>query len=289
MVYHSERIVAILLFSVLLTTGCFRNRIVLPPISDNNTGKYTYGRFVWHDLLTDEVGKAKTFYESIFSWEFKGRGGNDAPYLTAYLENMPVAGIVKSDRLEPDMSESRWIGYISVPDVQKTAGLILSSQGIIFVSPLEMSRRGIVALAGDPWGGYFGLITSSDGDPNESGIIANGWYWNELFTPDPDTAAVFYGSVFNLKSETVKESGLNEHILLKYGNESSAGIQYMTRSSNQSLWIPYIRVADIKSTINRISASGGQILYQQKNAADRGSAAVITDPTGAVLGIQESP
>lgn len=283
MVYHSERILAILLFSVLLTTGCFRNRIVLPPISDNNTGKYTYGRFVWHDLLTDEVGKAKTFYESIFSWEFKGRGGKDAPYLTAYLENMPVAGIVKSDRLEPDMSESRWIGYISVPDVQKTAGLILSSQGIIFVSPLEMPRRGIIALAGDPWGGYFGLIRSSWGDPEGPGPQENGWYWNELLTAGPDTAAAFYRSVFNLKSETSKDAGINEQILLKYGSNSSAGIRYMPRSGNRPLWVSYLHVANLNSTIERISTSGGKILYMQ----EKSRAAIITDPTGAVVGIQE--
>ena len=99
----------LILCGLLFVSSCMRNRIWVPPITENPTGVYNPGEFVWHDLLTDDVPAAKRFYQEVFDWEFRGRGGDGAPYLTAYHNDLPVAGLVKSDRLEADRSESRWI------------------------------------------------------------------------------------------------------------------------------------------------------------------------------------
>ena len=262
-----------------------RNRIFVPAVSGDATGKYTFGRFIWHDLLTDDVASAREFYRALFGWEFKGRGGDDAPYLTAYMDDIPVAGIVKSDPLESGKSESRWIGYISVADINHSVGQILSLQGIVFMPPRELSERGMVALAGDPRGAYFGLITTREGDPEEGEVPLNGWLWNELMSTDPDTVVDFYRAVFDY----IPEKNNENYILLKTGNKEQAGITQISIDHDTAVWLPYLRVADLTQVLTRAESLGGKTIFDPRIQSSKRSAAVLADPTGAIFGVQEWP
>ncbi len=278
-----------MLTGFIALTACMRNRITVPPVTENKTGIFTYGKFIWHDLLTDDPSAARKFYQSLFAWEFKGRGGDDAPYLTAYNGDVPVCGIVKSDRLESDRSESRWIGYISVPDVQQTAGAILRHQGILFVLPRELSDRGIVALAGDPWGANFGVINTWDGDPEEKEPQLNEWLWDELLTAFPDSIAGFYQEVFKYTREVKKIEGENGYSILKSKDVDCAGISHAANINMSPFWLSYIRVDNINTIMDRSQTLGGKIIYVSKTRSGKTSAVIIADPTGAVFGVQEWP
>ncbi len=281
--------ILILVTGILLQTACMRNRITVPSVTEDATEKYTYGRFIWHDLLTDDVTGAKKFYQTLFEWEFRGRGGDDAPYLTAFKSDAPVCGIVKSDRLENDRSEARWIGYVSVPDVQRAVGQVLSQQGIIFVPPRELSERGIVALAGDPWGAYFGLISTWEGDPEEKEPEVYGWMWNELLFAEPDTMSGFYEKVFNYNREDHLTDGAYDYTVLKSGANERAGISGLPNKNYAPMWVSFIRVEDLNTVIDQAQRIGGRILYRPAENSGIRSAAIIADPTGAVFGIQEWP
>jgi predicted enzyme related to lactoylglutathione lyase len=274
---------------MMLLTACMRNRITVPSVTENATGKFTYGRFIWHDLLTDDVATAKKFYQSLFGWEFKGRGGDEAPYLTAYNNNAPVCGIVKSDRLENDRSESRWIGYVSVPDVQRTVDQILLLQGIIFIPPRELSERGMVALAGDPWGAHFGVLTTWAGDPEEKEPEIHGWMWNELMVSAPDSMAVFYEEVFNYTLQENPADDKHYYMVLRSGDQEMAGISRLANKNNAPMWVSFIRVEELNTVIDQAQRIGGRILYRPAENSEISSAAIIADPTGAVFGIQEWP
>ena len=41
------------------------------------------GKFVWHDLITDDIGAARRFYAGLFGWEFENstRPGSKEPYV----------------------------------------------------------------------------------------------------------------------------------------------------------------------------------------------------------------
>jgi len=289
MLNRLEKQLFILLTCFIALTACMRDRITVPPVTENRTGTYSYGKFIWHDLLTDDLAAARNFYQSLFAWEFKGRGGDDAPYLTAYNGDIPVCGIVKSDRLESDRSESRWIGYISVPDVQQSAGTILRMQGIIFVLPRELSDRGIVALAGDPWGANFGLIKTWDGDPEEKEPQINDWLWDELLTASPDSMAGFYQEVFKYTRDVNKIESENKYTILKSKSGVCAGISHLTNINMSPFWLSYIRVENINTIMDRSQTLGGKIIHVSKAGPDKTSAAIIADPTGAIFGVQEWP
>ena len=53
------------------------------------------GKFVWHDLITDDVGAARGFYGGLFGWDFEdttGPRGTDYTVITA--SGRYVGGIV---------------------------------------------------------------------------------------------------------------------------------------------------------------------------------------------------
>jgi predicted enzyme related to lactoylglutathione lyase len=52
-------------------------------------------------------------------------------------------------------------------------------------------------------------------------------------------------------------------------------------------WVAYIRVADVDAAVNKIKALGGYVLMAPTMAIRNGTAAVITDPSGAAYVLQE--
>ena len=78
---------------------------------------HTPGRFVWYDLVTDDVAAASTFYGELFGWEFEEIPGHRNPFVLIRLDGVPIGGLVQLDRENPDSTESQWIGSLSVTNV----------------------------------------------------------------------------------------------------------------------------------------------------------------------------
>jgi len=62
-----SRIVYLLITIILMVTfiSCSGSRIVIPAITDIPTENYHTGKFVWHDLITDQVPAVKEFYNQL--------------------------------------------------------------------------------------------------------------------------------------------------------------------------------------------------------------------------------
>ena len=82
------------------------------------------------------------------------------------LEGRPVGGMVRVDRAEGDSSRTQWIASLSVTDVDAAAALLESRGGTIFAGPVDVPRRGRVAVVADPQGGIFALVRTPEGDPS---------------------------------------------------------------------------------------------------------------------------
>jgi len=75
------------------------------------------GKFVWHDLITDDVDQAKRFYGGLMGWSFEdATRPNGGDYTLILSGDRLVGGIVQLD--DPaGMEYSRWLGYLSVANV----------------------------------------------------------------------------------------------------------------------------------------------------------------------------
>jgi uncharacterized protein len=283
------RSLIIFVLSLTLLVACGRNSVRVPTITDDRDGNYLYGKFVWHDLVTDDVPAARDFYGKLFDWEFKGRGGDGAPYLTAVKDDVPLAGIVKADRLQEQVNESRWIGYISVPDVDKVASLILNSGGLIYRAPMELEVRGPQAIVGDNKGAAFGIINANGGDPIDSEPKEGTWLWNELLTDAPENVTSFYASLAGYKVGRVSGENSKDYYIMSYEGKQRAGITSIPWENAKPNWLPYLMVNDLRAKISQAESLGARIIIAPDQNIQNGNIAILADPTGAVFGLQNWP
>ena len=75
---HSMTVGLVMVLTLLLLSGCAAGKksssLVLTPVTDTPTGIHHQGKFVWNDLLTDDVETAREFYGQLFGWTFTQQG-----------------------------------------------------------------------------------------------------------------------------------------------------------------------------------------------------------------------
>jgi predicted enzyme related to lactoylglutathione lyase len=52
-------------------------------------------------------------------------------------------------------------------------------------------------------------------------------------------------------------------------------------------WLPMLRVADVNAMVTRTVALGGRVILAPRADIRNGTVAIIADPTGAALALQE--
>ena len=98
----------------------------LPPLTTVSGSPRLPGKFVWADLVTDDVAAARKFYGALFGWTFRDTGG----YLLAANDERPLCGLFQRPRPagRPE-AKPRWFGYISVASVEKAQRTVTAAVG----------------------------------------------------------------------------------------------------------------------------------------------------------------
>jgi predicted enzyme related to lactoylglutathione lyase len=195
--------------------------------------------------------------------------------------------MLELERDNPDSSESQWIGSLSVTDVDAAAQLFQSRGGTVLGGPADVDRRGRVAVVSDPQGAVLALVRTEDGDPPEREPGMDDWLWQELWTTDGPTALTFYRDMAGYSAETVEVEAGAYHVLQRDG-QSYAGLAQLPWDSVPPRWLPYVRVDDARLVAGRVEALGGRVVLSPDQIR-RGTAAVIEDPTGGILAVQQWP
>lgn len=246
------------------------------------------GKFVWHDLITDDPATASRFYGQLFGWTFEEavRPGGGS-YLLIRSGSRYVAGMVQLDD-PPDGAEySRWLGYLSVANVDAAVKQTLAAGGAALREPRQIGQVGRAAVIRDPQGAVLGLLRSQHGDPDDSmpaspGVIA----WNELLAGDDAAAAGFYRALGNYDTRRVERRG-GDYFLLSDGQRERAGILQNPFDEAPPAWLTHFFVADVAAASRRTEALGGTVLLAPSPDFRDGSVALIADPTGAILVLSE--
>lgn len=259
-----------------------------PPMKmDPEVADHTPGRFVWYDLVTNDVRAAQVFYGQLFGWEFEDVPEHPGEFVLIRHDGIPIGGLVFSEREQPDSSQSRWIGSVSVTDVDAAVKVVRDRGGKVLGGPTDIPLRGRVAVVADPQGAILALMRTKNGDPAERDPEVNDWLWQELWTTDDDAALEFYQELMGYRHETVAVEAGAYHVLQRNGR-SYAGLARLPWDSVPPTWLPYIRVNDPRDIAARVEALGGRVVLSPDQIRD-GHAAVIEDPTGGVLAVQQWP
>jgi hypothetical protein len=106
----------------------------------------------------------------------------------------------------------------------------------------------------------------------------------ELETTDPDQAKTFYGKLFDWKLEDMPGSG-GAYTLIQVGERTAGGIMKHPVPGAPSLWLPYVLVDDIRTSTEKARSLGASVLKDVTEVTGMGWFSIISDPTGAIIGL----
>lgn len=286
---RTRRVAALSALVVFLCVSCgCTSRVRVPQLAPGGSASHL-GKFVWHELITNDPRAAERFYGGLFGWTFERLPGGDGIYTVVASNGKPIGGIVDGRMLERPPTASYWLGSISIADVERGAEAVRSGGGRVFEGPKKKRRQGRFAVVGDPQGAVFALLRSSAGDPADGEPALNAWFWDELATQDPDASAAFYRALLGYEIERFGGTGVGSYLALRRDGVVRAGVIENPFDQVGSRWIPYIRVADPADIVARVASLGGSILVPPSSELRNGSIAFIQDPSNVPVGIQRWP
>jgi predicted enzyme related to lactoylglutathione lyase len=271
--------------------GCALATLGLFPTSVAAVDPPDPGRFVWHDLMAQDVAAARRFYSGLLGWQFESTIRGDRPYALARLGGEPVAGLVDVSSL-PDAAP-QWISFMAVADVDKTVGLVTSGGGKVLVGPREIASIARAAVVSDPQGAPLGvaqLHREIQGVVDPTRPVARRFFWHEYLAGDAARALEFYRGLAGYESAITDTRLEVEYHVLRTATRPRAGLFQLPASSVVlPTWLPYVLVDDPAAVAARASGLGGRILLPADPARRNGSLVVIADPGGAPLALQRYP
>jgi hypothetical protein len=142
----------------------------------------------------------------------------------------------------------------------------------------------------DPQGAILGLAKIAKGDPPDAGVVPEGSFlWMEYVAEDAPGAIAFYKDALGYSAERIDGGADVEYYALKAGDKPRAGLYARPWKEVRSNWLPYVRVADAAAAAKKAEALGGRILLAPKPEVRNGTLAIVTDPSGAALALQQWP
>jgi hypothetical protein len=252
-----------------------------PPIGV--PGQQHPGKFIWFDLVTDDLAAARDFYGAVFGWRFRAVADAPASYTVVEHAGRNIAGLFAHAPPAGATRTARWLPLIAVKDA--AARYVEAQGGSVIVPPATFAGRGTHVLFRDPQGAVFGVLASDSGDPADTPVDDGDFFWLDLLARDPRKAAEFYQGLAGYEV-SLREFGEGvTRAVLTSGGYARAGVALLPAAVKQPGWLPYVLVDDVAGTLNKVRATGGKVLVEPRTELLDGNLAVIADPRGGVLGV----
>jgi predicted enzyme related to lactoylglutathione lyase len=245
--------------------------------------KYTPGRFVWRELSTKDVDKAKRFYGELFNWKYDAADmGPMGEYPMIRVGEKNVGGIMKQ---HGDMTKlpAHWMSYVSVADVDASASAASANGGKVAHGPADIPGVGRFAVILDADGAALSAFKSQMGDPAVGARPNVGEFcWETLSTKDAARAKQFYGKVIGWKPNShqgMDTLGTGE------GMENQVADIQLAQGPVPPNWLTFVVVESADGSAKRAAQLGGQVMMPGMDIPTIGRIAVILDDQGAAIGL----
>ena len=243
---------------------------------------YTPGRFVWFEHLSNDIPKARAFYEKLFGWNTENMSMSSGdPYPVIHNGDAGIGGYVQAAAGAP----SQWMSYLSVADVDSAYKAALGAGAKSLTAPTDYGAAGRSATVADPTGGVFSLWRGAQGDPVETETTPiGGWIWNELSTKDEKAALAFYEKAFGFGHDAMDMPD-GAYYVLKQGDKGRAGLYKATHAAMPTMWTPYVAVADCDAIAEQAKSLGATVTVPPSDIPGVGRLAMFVDPQGAMFAV----
>ncbi|MCM0678188.1 VOC family protein [Micromonospora phytophila] len=239
----------------------------------------------WADLATPGLADARRFYPELFGWTGRIDPEPEAGGYTVFLLNgRAVAGA--GPPAIPDQVPI-WSTYLATDDADLVAGRVERAGGQVVVPPFQVFDRGRMAVFADPAGAAFSVWQPMAMPGAEVFDVPGAMSWNELVTPDPEGAKVFYELVFGWQPDD-QPMGSMTYTGWRLGTRIVAGMMPPLGdefpAESPAYWSVYFAVADADATAAHAAELGGTILVPPRDIP-AGRLAALRDPHGALFNI----
>ena len=106
----------------------------------------------------------------------------------------------------------------------------------------------------------------------------------ELMATDVGKAKAFYGKLFDWKLEDMPMPD-GTYTMIRVGDGTGGGLMKNPIPGGSSSFVPYVLVDDVKAATRKATSLGAKMMKDVTEVPGAGSFTLITDPTGATLGL----
>ena len=110
----------------------------------------------------------------------------------------------------------------------------------------------------------------------------------ELHSTDFEKSKDFYSHLFDWKLEQDGGAVGIPYTMIRVGGGTGGGMMRQMTPDAPSAWLPYVEVADINGATKKAAGLGASIKKDVTAVPDMGWFSIITDPTGAMIGLWQS-
>ena len=114
--------------------------------------------------------------------------------------------------------------------------------------------------------------------------MSNPFVHVELMSNDVGNAKSFYGKLFDWTFEDMP-MGDRTYTMIRVGEGTGGGLMTNPIPGASSAWLAYVLVDDIKAATSKARSLGAKVMKDVTEVPGAGSLSIITDPTGAMLGL----
>lgn len=118
----------------------------------------SHGAFIWNELMTNDVEKAKTFYGATLGWTAEEMKMPNGSYWIAKADGKMVAGIMDIAMMPPG-TKPYWFAYIEIDDIDARVKKIAGNGGKVIREPFDIPDVGRIAIVADATGAMIGWMT----------------------------------------------------------------------------------------------------------------------------------
>jgi predicted enzyme related to lactoylglutathione lyase len=242
------------------------------------------GRFVWHDLMTTEPDRAKSFYTGVADWGTQDWNQTGTPYTMWTARDTPVGGLMKlPEEMAKTGAPPHWLAYVSTPDVDATVKRAVTLGGRVMTPAMDIPTVGRFAVLTDPQGAAFAVFSPLEDAPADDGDPKPGEFsWHELVTTDHVKAFDFYSDLFGwekMQSHDMGPLGIYQ-IFGRKGRQLGGMYNKPADMPAPPNWMVYVLVDDVAKTSERVKKLGGKVVNGPMEVPGGSWIAQCVDPQG---------
>jgi predicted enzyme related to lactoylglutathione lyase len=250
---------------------------------------YAQGTPSWAELTTPDPQAARSYYAGLFGWDYEENptGDEGDVYLISTLQGAKVAGITGQ---MPELAghPAFWGVYLAVDDVDAVVALVEGAGGKIEAGPFDVMDAGRMAAIQDPTGARVNLWQAGRTIGTELANEPGTPIWNELVTPDLDTATRFYSEILGVGWQAMPMDD-GDYTCLLVGEKAVAGALPPQMEGLPPHWNVYFNVVDCDASMGKAVELGGSVVAPAFDVPGVGRMGYLSDPQGAMFALMQNP